>query len=149
MFCALLVAITSCSPQKRLNRLIKNHPELAKVDSVYVNDTVITKEVFRDTTLYYLQPDTVTITKDKLIIKYFFNPKDSSVYLVGKCKTDTIVKTRLQYIYKVSPTPQLTWWQKVKLWIGEKALWFILFMIILLLWRVFGKVIKGYLGIRG
>lgn len=36
----LIVLITSCVAQKRLDRLIKNHPELAKTDSVYSTKSI-------------------------------------------------------------------------------------------------------------
>ena len=36
----LLLLLTSCSPQWRLEHLLKKHPELTHIDSVIIRDTV-------------------------------------------------------------------------------------------------------------
>ena len=42
--------LASCSPQKRLNRLIKNNPELAKTDTIYSTKTFTVPGYKLDTT---------------------------------------------------------------------------------------------------
>lgn len=75
---ALLIAsIMGCGPKARLNRLLKNHPELIKKDTVLVTDTVkipalafdtaMSKDLFLKNIFY----DTVTITKDRVITKIY------------------------------------------------------------------------------
>jgi len=52
-----LVAMLGCSPQQRLNRLIRKHPELAKTDSVTLQDTFYLQGKSGDT-VYLYNPDT-------------------------------------------------------------------------------------------
>jgi len=84
----IVILLFSCSPQKRLNRLLKNHPELltSKKDTIYI------EQVETDTVFYYNQKDTVVIKEGKLTMKYFYNEKDSTIFLKGKCDADTIIR---------------------------------------------------------
>lgn len=84
----ILATTISCSPQKRLNRLLKNHPELltSKKDTIYI------ESVESDTAFYYLQKDTVVIKEGKLTMKYFYNNTDSTVFIQGKCDADTVIR---------------------------------------------------------
>ena len=59
-----LIIIVSCSPQKRLNRLIDKHPSLVESDTVFIKDTIITKEVKSDTAFFYLI-DSIIVTNEK------------------------------------------------------------------------------------
>jgi hypothetical protein len=45
----LLIILASCSPQKRINRIVKKHPELLVSDTIRVVDTVIIEAVHFDT----------------------------------------------------------------------------------------------------
>jgi len=89
----LLVGLfVSCSPQKKLNRLVKKHPELIKVDTIKVHDTTITEHVRKDTMLSWATLyDTAYIFKDKLSIRVV--RVNDSIYIRGECLPDTIVKT--------------------------------------------------------
>jgi hypothetical protein len=103
---ALLVA---CSPQKRLNRLLMKYPELR--DTVVIHDTVdaIVEYVRADTVFlarYHSTGDTVTLTKDRLRVRYVRMPGDT-VYLSGECLGDTIrVPWRVE-VPVVQPTKTL------------------------------------------
>ena len=62
--------LASCSPQKRLHRLVTKHPELTRIDTIKIQDSVFVPgtnvdTVFRSSLLH----DTVTITQGKLQIK--------------------------------------------------------------------------------
>ena len=89
-----LFIITSCSPQKRLQRLVKNNPELIRVDTIHFRDTinVITNEVYKDTltTLKSISKDTLIITKENLRIKTFYNYHTDSIFISGECQSDTV-----------------------------------------------------------
>jgi len=88
----LLCVLVSCSPQKKLNRLIRKHPELIKVDTIKVHDTTITEHVRKDTMLSWATLyDTAYIFKDKLSIRVV--RVNDSIYIRGECASDTIVKT--------------------------------------------------------
>lgn len=90
LFTATLL-LTSCAPQKRLNRLLKRHPELIKTDTVWRKDTVVVWGTKTDTIIKIWQKDTVIIRKDQLTMKYFMR-NDSTIYLEGECDTVTIIR---------------------------------------------------------
>ena len=86
---AIVILSVSCSPQKRLVTLIKNHPELIKHDTIFKVDTIKVGQISKDTIFKnQITRDTVIIKQDRLTIKYF-NSRDS-VFISGKC--DTIIK---------------------------------------------------------
>jgi hypothetical protein len=90
----LSIFLISCSPQKRLQRLVKNNPELIRVDTIHFRDTinVITNEVYKDTllTLKSISKDTLIITKENLRIKTFYNYHTDSIFISGECQSDTV-----------------------------------------------------------
>lgn len=85
----VLITLMSCSPQKRLNRLLNKHPDLTKV--VLITDTVITPTLYADTVFSFIK-DTVFLNHEKLNITYY--KVNDSVFLSGTCSSDTIVKER-------------------------------------------------------
>ena len=91
IFLILLVFFQACSPQKRLARLIKHHPELTVADTLKLRDTVISPLVTSDT-MFNLQQmtDTMFIEKERLSVK-LFRQRDT-LYVEGKCKPDTIIR---------------------------------------------------------
>lgn len=59
-------------------------------------DTIITDSSSIDTVLRYgVIRDTVILKENKLTVKYFYNTKDSTVYLSGECEKDTIRVERI------------------------------------------------------
>lgn len=48
----ILISLTflGCSAQKRMDRLIRKHPELLTMDTTVIIDTVISPQIIRDTT---------------------------------------------------------------------------------------------------
>ena len=118
---SVLLAL-ACTPQKKLNRLVKKHPELVKVDTLTVHDTTITEHVRKDTflnwaTLY----DTAYIYKDKLSIRVV--RVNDSIYIRGECLSDTIYKTiEVPYNYvqpiKKMKTPAYKFWLFILVLIG-------------------------------
>ena len=87
----LSLIIISCSPQKRLHRLLEKHPELLVSDTVYIKDTVITQKYKIDTIITYddfFGSDTIYIQKDKLSIRIIHDT--NFVKIKGECSSDTI-----------------------------------------------------------
>lgn len=84
----------ACSPQKRLNRLVRNHPELVRTDTIVIKDT-IRDTIITNTELVHLDTvisvkelsDTVTIVKENLTIRYYYDTIHDKVYLEGQCDT--------------------------------------------------------------
>ena len=88
----IMLLLSSCSPQQRLQHLLASHPELKASDTLLVKDTLIVPGTSIDTSVNLLNlRDTVVITKDKLVIQ--LEKKHDTLFIQGKCKADTIIKT--------------------------------------------------------
>lgn len=91
LFVWTLFVLASCSPEKRLARLLKKHPELVKRDTVRVADTVRVDGISRDTIFWNtITRDTIIINDRQLTIKYF-NTGDS-IFIKGECDTVTVIR---------------------------------------------------------
>jgi hypothetical protein len=75
----------SCGQKQWQHRGEKKGWIEVKIDTV-VTDSVVTDTIFK----HNLVRDTLTLHKDKLTVKYFYNTTDSTVYLWGKCDSDTV-----------------------------------------------------------
>ena len=90
MTAALLVI--SCSPQRRLEKLLAQHPELTARDTISMKDTLITPEVTVDTSfLLNKLHDTVVIQKEKLRME--FVKLHDTLFVSGNCMSDTVIRT--------------------------------------------------------
>jgi len=133
-FIALTALIISCTPQRRLERLLERHPELTHIDSVTINDTirVIVPEISVDTVVdIKTLLDTVFLEKEQLKVKVWMD-KYHKVYIKGKCDTiyiDKVVTRKIPVrIYEKTPL-----WKKFINWI---ALILIIALIIYLIYNV-------------
>src|SRR5438094_1935470 len=80
----------SCSPQKRLQRLLHRHPELSKTDTVWRKDSFRIPGVKADTAFrFQTGNDTIVLDKGRLVMKYFYS--HDTVYLSGNCRDSIIV----------------------------------------------------------
>lgn len=114
MAIVLIIAVcSSCSCDWHLKRAKAKCGELEKGE-VVVHDTIITQTIQKDTVFKYFTRDTVIVRQKNMTVKYFYNMKDSTVYLNGNCKGDTIIKTvRVPYektVVKVDYFPKWLWW---------------------------------------
>lgn len=91
-YLVLLLLLAACTPQKRLDRLIRKHPELVRVDSVKIIDTVITQEISLDTMRVMNTHDTFIVNRDRLTVQVIRH--QDSIYVFGKCAADTVVIER-------------------------------------------------------
>lgn len=95
VFCIVLVTgiICSCSPEKRLQRLVSAHPELVRNDTLRLSDTVITAGTEIDTVIpVSLLNDTLIIEKEKL--KLMFVEIHDSLFVEAVQSPDTVILTR-------------------------------------------------------
>lgn len=112
---ALLAELfTSCSAEKRLNKLLALHPELH--DTIIVRDTVrlVTVGVQHDTTFLPVPADTVRIDEGRMHVRYVKLAGDT-VWLQGKCDPDTVTKFIEHTVDRIGPTRTITkdkvpWW---------------------------------------
>lgn len=97
--------VVGCSPEKRLNRLLMKHPELR--DTIWaeaVVEYIKGDTVFRDRNV----GDTVTLTKDRLTVRYVRMPGDT-VWLGGECASDT-VRIAVPVVQPTKTVERLPWW---------------------------------------
>jgi len=127
----ILSLFVSCSPQYRLHKLVTKHPELTRIDTIKIQDSVFVPgtnldTVFRSSLLH----DTVTITQEKLQIQLI--EINDTIYLNAKVEPDTVVITKeilVQRIVHIEPDKwYITIWNKFKFW-----LFYILSFIVLLI----------------
>lgn len=108
----LLLISAACSPQKRLNRLERKHPELFRVDTLWKYDTVRIEATMFDTVLLAgATADTVVIHDSLMTIRYFNDGKH--VYIQGETKTiDRIIKYPVQVKAAVirEEVKVIPWW---------------------------------------
>jgi len=135
----LLLLMFSCSPQKRLQRLVKNHPQLMQNDTmiVEVHDTIIVESSSIDTITQFFHSDTITvINSEKLTLKYFYDTITKNIYHDVLVKTDTIFyQTEIPIEVERVVIEELTWWEKNNQWI--------IFLIVLFtLGMIFQKIKK-------
>ena len=137
----LICLIVSCSPQKRLNRLVKKHPELSQIDTLnlVVRDTIVIEKQSFDTTTQIIYHDSVTvINNERVILKYFYDTITQELNHYLENKTDTI------YTEKIVNVPvdrvivrELSWWDRYKefIYIG-----LVLIMVLIILKKI-GKIV--------
>jgi hypothetical protein len=136
----LFFTITSCSPVKRFNRLIKLHPELITSDTVTLVDTirVIVPEVKVDTVVSVQSLlDTVYLEQEQLKVKVWM--KGDRVFIQGKCDTvyvDRVIerKVPVKYYQKV------TTFSDVMIYL-YKTIW-ILFVMLLIIYIIYRFLLK-------
>lgn len=112
IFVILPILLIGCSSGYHLRRAIKKDPSILTMDTL-VHDTVltvITERVEKDSTFIY-SSDTITIIKENLLVKHFYNKETDSVYIFALCDNDTIkipYEVRIPYekiTYNKSWTP--------------------------------------------
>lgn len=134
-----LFLVFSCTPRQKLSLLLKRHPELVKKDTILKIDTVIVYGYKLDTVFYYKQTDTIIKKENGVTIKYFYNIKDSTVYLEGKRDTITIIREIKTPTLSLD-TVNTTWYQKF--WFSIRDyLFLILFGAVIVLFILFKRLL--------
>jgi hypothetical protein len=106
----LILLIIGCSPQKRLNRLLKKHPDLLQIDTLVVKDTFVVEEYRGDTTLIFKYHDTV-VNNEKIFIKHFYDTLTREIHYEYICIGDTVIQETF-IPYEKIVIQELTWWQE-------------------------------------
>ena len=96
----VILLATSCSPARRLSRLLALHPGLKTPDTLFIRDTIPIREIKTDTILHLDSiHDTVIIHRERLEIKV--HRHSDSLFIRGKCKGDTIYLDRKILVEKI------------------------------------------------
>ena len=98
-----LLVISSCFTKKKCVE------KFCVTDTLVVtlHDTIRTETIRTDTAFVY-KGDTITITKDRLQIKYF--RVNDTTYIEGTCKGDTLYITKTIKIPTLQPKPSPFKW---------------------------------------
>ena len=104
----ILIFLTSCNPQNRLNRKVKRAENYAYKhglvikDTIKVIDTVIVESYIHDTTATFYTHDSITvINNSQVLLKYFYDTLRQEIYHEVECKGDTIIREVLVPVDKV------------------------------------------------
>lgn len=102
----------NCSPQKRLNRLVKKHPSLVELDTIKIIDTVITPTIQHDTTtVFKVSTHDTVINNEKVFLKYFYDTLTREIHHEYICFGDTIIQEKIIPIEKIV-YKEINWWEK-------------------------------------
>jgi hypothetical protein len=102
IFLALTTLVSCYTKQGAIKRFCTND-----TTTLVIRDTIRTETVKHDTSFIY-RGDTVTITKDKLVIRYF--RVNDTTYISGECKGDTIYLEKVFQIPSIQPKPHPFKW---------------------------------------
>ena len=104
----ILIFITSCNPQNRLNRKVKRAENYAYKhglvikDTIKVVDTVIVDNYIHDTTATFYRHDSITVVNnEKVFLRYFYDTLRQEIYHEVECKGDTIIREVLVPVDKI------------------------------------------------
>ena len=133
----LLYFLFSCTPQRRLNRLLTNHPQLLEKDTIIVKDTIVVQNYNYDTTTIIRTHDTTTvINNERVVLKYYYDTLREIIHHDVECLGDTVYIETLVPIEK-AVYKELSWWQKYKefIYIG------LFLILVLMILKKLGKII--------
>jgi hypothetical protein len=111
-----VILLVSCTPQKRMNRLIKKFPHLTetKIDTIRFIDTFVIQQY--DTTLInnvIKQDCVIVINNERIKISYKYDTIKEQIIHSIKLPNDTIYKEKIipieveKVVYK-----EISWWEK-------------------------------------
>ena len=104
----ILIFLTSCNPQNRLNRKVKRAENYAYKhglvikDTIRVIDTVIVDNYIHDTTATFYTSDSITvIDNSRVLLRYFYDTLRQEIYHEIECRGDTIIREVLVPVDKI------------------------------------------------
>ena len=117
----LLIILSSCSPQKRLNRILTKHPELLTNDTIEMVDTIHIPKYEHDTISIW-KNDTINIETEKYKLKLIKGKNDT-------IRTQLLIKEQdIKYKYKIIK-------QKIKVK-DNKYIFFFIILFIAIVWFI-------------
>jgi hypothetical protein len=131
----ILLLFVSCSPSKRLNRIVKKNPHLLDSVKIEVIDTIYVERFHHDTITRIVQHDsTIVIDNDRVFLKYFYDTLRQEIHHEVECKeVKTVFKTEVKQPRVIIKKPTI-WDHIVSIW------WIILVVIGWYLFRKFFKI---------
>jgi len=126
----LPLLLIGCSSGWHLRKAIKKDPSILTIDTLVFDTllTYITERVQKDST-FIVSNDTITIIKENLLIKHFYNKQTDSVYIFARCDNDTI---RIPFEVRI-PYEKITYNES---WAPPKwTIWLLVVILIVLIVR--------------
>ena len=120
----LILILCSCTPQKRIDRIVRKHPELLKSEIIIIRDTIITKSVSTDT-IFNINFDTINIEKKKLSVRLI--RINDTIQVFAECKEDTIYFEKIIEVDKIQVNEKNNW------------IWILIVLAILVIINIFKK----------
>lgn len=125
----LILLLVSCSPQKRLNRLITKNPDLIQLDTLIVRDTIVIESFNYDTVTTFKYSDTtIIVNTEKVLARYYYDTLRQEIWHEIECKEDTIFYEKLVPVEKVV-YKELSFWEKYQTLIYILLAMFVLLVI--------------------
>lgn len=108
--------LSSCSPQYRLKRLLKHHPELTAKEAITIRDTIVIEGGIYDT-IFKSNFDTITIEKERFRVQLIKH--DSLIYLSHITPADTVYIDKTVMVDKIiTPKKEMSFWDKFLVWVA-------------------------------
>ena len=137
----ILIFICSCSPQKKLQRLINKHPELLTQDTLnlVIHDTIVVEKYNYDTiTQLSYHDSTIVVNNEKVYLKYFYDTLTKEIYHEVTCFGDTVYFIKeVQVLVDKVIVEELTWWEKWR----DTIIIISIIILLLFLFKKFSKVL--------
>lgn len=101
IWCLLLLLI-SCTPQYRLNRIIRRHPELARTTTETRIDTIVIQrfDTITNTKIVY-HDSTIVINNERVKLQYFYDTLNKEIWHEVECKEIYITDTNIVEIQRI------------------------------------------------
>ncbi|MEI6574813.1 MAG: hypothetical protein WCO63_01390 [Bacteroidota bacterium] len=120
-----LLSLIACTPQARLSRILKNHPELVRTDTISSIDTTTKPGVRIDTVLWMMpypvpgKRDTFLLKKDSLVVR-FIRIQDTANHREGfqvTAQGPPVTTINKKESTSQTATLQESLWHKIRRWL--------------------------------
>lgn len=144
IFVLLVALLAACSPQKRLARLVNNHPELIQSQEVRFDTVFITQPVQFDTVIDLRKVFVFDTIREKVPVKQWVIQKgglsttllltaDSLLKVLSQYKGDSIKVDLTKEVPLIAPpAPEKTWLYYLGAFFSK--FWAILLLIVFVVW---------------
>ena len=117
--------LSGCSPAWHIRQAIRKNPQLLKLQTILVTDTIVLPSVELRDTVTLKEVDTITLVKDRFRVKIMRSY--DTLIIDGGCDADTIVRTVSVPFEKIVYQERDKWYHK--LYFGSFLLLILMFFL--------------------